>query len=193
MNKGLFGYTAKIDKGGYVTLEPNDMVGPASPQQEAMHKYLDQIISSSSDVTVDVGSSTKDTLVGSYVGESIDIGDIEAMAGKGGATEEGALIHELVEQYHKQVKGTGYGGESSGAHGKGIAAENEVNGTVRGAQKVVRVTQNADGTINAVVEIPYTHPDGRVVTTTLTITENNVTKAEDKVTKTASKKGSGGK
>ncbi|MCG8418668.1 MAG: hypothetical protein MJE77_12075 [Proteobacteria bacterium] len=92
-----------------------------------------------------------------------------------------ATQDELVEQYHKQVKGTGYGGESSGAHGKGIAAENEVNGTVRGAQKVVRVTQNADRTINAVVEIPYTHPDGRVVTTTLTITENNVTKAEDKV------------
>lgn len=108
--------------------------------------------------------------------------DIEAMAGGTGATDMGSLIHELVEQYHKQAKKTGYGGETTGAHHEGIEAENAVNGTVRGPQKVVSATQHADGTLDAVVEVPYTYPDGKVVTTTLTITKNDILKSEDKVT-----------
>jgi len=46
----------------------------------------------------------------------------------------------------------------------------------------VSATQHPDGTLDAVVEAPYTHPDGKVVTTTLSIVKNNVLKSEDKVT-----------
>jgi hypothetical protein len=46
----------------------------------------------------------------------------------------------------------------------------------------VSATQHADGTIDAVAEVPYTYPDGKVVTTTLTIAKNEVLKSEDKVT-----------
>lgn len=181
MNKGLFGFTAKLDGKGYVTLEAKAVKGKANARQQAMHDYLDKIISDPADVTVDVESGTK-TLVGSYATGKIDMKDIEAMAGGTGATDLGSLIHELVEQYHKQVKKTGYGGEATGAHHEGIEAENAVNGTVRGPQKVVSATQHPDGTLDAVVEIPYTYPDGKVVTTTLTIVKNDVTKSEDKVT-----------
>lgn len=181
MNKGLFGFTAKLDGKGYVALEAKATKGKANAQQQAMHDYLDKIISDPADVVVDVESGTK-TLVGSYATGKIDMKDIEAMAGGTGATDMGSLIHELVEQYHKQVKKTGYGGETTGAHHEGIEAENAVNGSVRGPQKVVSATQHPDGTIDAVVEIPFTFPDGKVVTTTLTIVKNDVTKSEDKVT-----------
>jgi hypothetical protein len=33
---------------------------------------------------------------------------------------------------------------------------------------------NTDGTVNAVVELPYTYPDGRTLTLTLTISHNNI-------------------
>jgi hypothetical protein len=181
MNKGLFGFTAKLDGKGYVTLEAKATKGKANAQQQAMHDYLGKIISDPADVVVDVESGTK-TLVGSYATGKIDMKDIEAMAGGTGATDIGSLIHELIEQYHKQVKKTGYGGETTGAHHEGIEAENAVNGTVRGPQKVVSATQHPDGTLDAVVEIPFNYTDGKVVTTTLTIVKNDVTKSEDKVT-----------
>lgn len=181
MNKGLFGFTAKVDGKGYVALEAKAVKGKANAQQQAMHDYLDKIIADPADVTVDVESGTK-TLVGSYATGKIDMKDIEAMAGGTGATDMGSLIHELVEQYHKQVEKTCYGGETTGAHHEGIEAENAVNGTVRGPQKVVSATQHPDGTLDAVVEVPFTYPDGKVVTTTLAIVNNDVTKSEDKVT-----------
>jgi hypothetical protein len=140
-----------------------------------------QIINDPQVVTVGTGAGTG-TLVGSYAGSTIDIADIEAMAGGSGATDVGALIHELIEQYHKQVRSTGYGGESTGAHHEGIVAENAVNGSTRGAQRVITATQNPDGTIDATVEVPYTYPNGRVVTTTLTIVRNNVTRSVDRET-----------
>jgi purine-nucleoside phosphorylase len=181
MNKGMFGHTATVDAKGYVTLEPKTIKGKANARQQAMHDYLKQIIADPADVAVDVESGTK-TLVGSYATGKIDMKDIEAMAGGSGATDVGSLIHELVEQYHKQVKKLGYGGETTGAHHEGIDAENAVNGTIRGPQKIVSATQHVDGTIDAVAEVPYTYPDGKVVTTTLTIAKNEVLKSEDKVT-----------
>jgi hypothetical protein len=175
MNRGLFGFTAQIDASGFVSLVRNGIQGPPTPQQQAMYNYLTQIINDSKTVTVGAEAATGTTLVGSYVGNTIDVADIEAMAGGSGATDVGALIHELVEQYHKQVNSTGYGGEASGAHHEGILAENAVNGSTRGPQRVVSGTQNPDGTLDATVEIPYTYPNGRVVTTTLTIVHNNIT------------------
>jgi len=175
MNRGLFGYTAQIDGSGFVTLAPNQIQGPPTARQQAMYNYLNRIISDAATVTIGAESGTASTLVGSYAGGTIDIADIEHMAGGEGATDIGALIHELVEQYHKQVNRTGFGGEASGAHHEGILAENAVNGTTRGPQRVISGSQNPDGTISGVVEVPYTYPNGRVVTTTTTVVRNNVT------------------
>jgi hypothetical protein len=86
-----------------------------------------------------------------------------------------ALIHEIEEQFQKQAKGVAYGGETSGAHGEGIKAESEVLGAKRGAQKVVSSKQNADGTLDAVLEIPFTFPDGTTKIQKMTIVANNVT------------------
>jgi hypothetical protein len=182
MNRGIFGFTAQADTAGLVTLVRNTMQGPPSPQQQAMYNYLNQIINDSHVTTVSVQSGSDATLVGSYATGNIDIADIEAMVGGSGATDVGSLIHELIEQYHKQVNSTGYGGEATGAHHEGIVAENAVNGSTRGPQRVVSAAQNPDGTLNAVVEIPYTFPNSRVVTTTLTIVRGSITSSVNRET-----------
>lgn len=81
---------------------------------------------------------------------------------------------KIEEQYQKQVKGLAFGPETTGANGEAIKAELEVTGAKRGAQKVISSTANSDGTINAVVEIPFTSPDGSVRTMDMTISKNNI-------------------
>jgi len=172
LNAGLGNfYNISVDKSGEVKIEPiraaftSSKTGP-NAQQQALANRLTTVINDPKDVlmTVSVGSNT---LVGSYATGDFDIGDIEAVG-------VNALIHEIEEQYQKQVKGVAYGSETTGAHGEGIKAESEVKGAKRGAQTVVSSTANADGTLNAVVEIPYTYPDGKVKTMVMTITKNNV-------------------
>ena len=115
-------------------------------------------------ITISAGTKT---IVGSYVTGDVDIDDVEKLGVH-------ALIHEIEEQYQKQAKGMGYGTETTGAHGEGIKVESEVFGAKRGAQKVISSTKNADATLDLVVEIPYTFPDGKVKTQELTIKSNNI-------------------
>ena len=80
-----------------MTLAPDRMQAP-SPRQQALYDYLHRIISDIHMATIGTESGTRTTRVGSHIGGIIDIADIEAMAGGEGATDVGALIHELVEQ-----------------------------------------------------------------------------------------------
>jgi hypothetical protein len=68
-----------------------------------------------------------------------------------------------------------------------VEAESEVSGCTRGAQKMISNTANADGTINAVIDIPYTYPNGREVTVTYTIVNSDLTTITKKETKAAKK------
>jgi len=163
LNSGLFGYSVSIDKSGNVTIAANKDVGPPSEQQSALANRLQSVINDPKDVIMSVSAGTK-TLVGSYATGDVDISDIEKIG-------VSSLIHEVEEQYQKQVKGLAYGK----AHKKGIEAESEVKGAKRGPQKIVSSTANPDGTLDAVVEIPYTYPDGKVKTMVMTIKKNNVT------------------
>ena len=174
LNSGLFGYTASADAAGNITVARNGIEGPPTLSQSALYNQLNTILSNAKTVTVAVESGTGTTLVGSWAGRSIDVADMEAM-GAGPSGSVATLIHELVEQFQGQVLSAGYGSETTGAHGAGIAAESAVVGATRGAQRAISSSVNADGTINAVVEVPWTYPNGTVVTVTLTITSNNIT------------------
>lgn len=174
LNGGLFGYTAAADSAGNITVTRNGIQGPPTLSQQALYDQLNTILSSTSTVTVAVESGTATTLIGSWAGHSIDVADMETM-GAGASGSAATLIHELVEQYQGQVLSVGYGSETTGAHGAGIGAESAVVGAKRGSQRVISSSANADGTVNAVVEIPWTYPNGTVVTVTLNITSNNVT------------------
>lgn len=183
INRNLFGYTATLGEDGDITLEPNGLVGPPTQRQQAMYGYLRTIIDDPATTSVAVDSNRRDVIAGSYNLSTIDMQDILAYGDDGGKSDIGTMAHELVEQYYKQVHGTDYGGEGHGAHHEGIDAENAVNGYIRGPQRTISGSRNADGTINAVVELDFTHPDGRVVTSRLTIQENNVISNENRDTR----------
>jgi hypothetical protein len=170
---GGFGssYRASVDKSGEVKLEPiraahtSSATGPTA-EQRALADRLSTVINDPKDVamTVSAGSTT---LGGSYATGDFDIADLETYGVPG-------LIHEIQEQYRKQVKGEAFGTEAAGAHSEAIAAESEVRGAKRGAQKMVSKTVNADGTLDAVVEIPHTFPGGVVKTMVMTVKSNDI-------------------
>ena len=166
LNNGLFQYSVSIDKSGNVSISSNKDVGPPSPEQQALANRLTKVINDPKDVVMTASAGSK-TLGGSYATGDFDIADLETYGVAG-------LIHEIEEQYQKQVKGLAYGSETTGAHSKGIAAESEVRGAKRGPQKVISSTMNADGTLDAVIEIPHTYPDGKVKTMVMTVKRNNI-------------------
>lgn len=164
-------------------MKRNGIVGPPTKAQQAMHDHVSRIIADAKVTTVGVESESPDILGGSYASERIDIADLEALAGNTGMSDHGALLHELVEQYHKQVHGTACNttaSEHSGAHGEGIVAEGDLNGMRRGNHTVVSSSANADGTMDAVLEVPYTRSDGSGVITTLTIKGNNIVSSSER-------------
>ena len=172
LNAGLGNfYFVSVEKSGEVKMAPiraahtSSITGP-NAQQKGLADRLWTVINDPKDVIMTVSAGSK-TLVGSYATGDVDIADIEPIG-------VSALIHEIEEQYQKQVKSVAYGSETTGAHGEGIKAESEVKGAQRGAQKVISSTVNADGTLDAVVEVPYTYPDGKVKTMVMTIKSNNI-------------------
>jgi hypothetical protein len=172
LNSGLQQYRVSIDKTGELAIYKAYVELPPNKQQQALADRLTNIIDDPKTVLVTI-SAGSETLVGSYATGDIDIADVESIG-------VSALIHELEEQHQKQASGMPYGSETSGAHGKGIEAEQDVKGAKRGAQKNISGSANPDGTINAVVEVPYTFPGntlistGTVKTMVLTIKNNNI-------------------
>ncbi len=173
LNSGLGNfYYVSIDKTGEIKIEPiraahtSSITGPTA-QQKALADRLWTVTNDSKDVIMSVSSGSK-TLVGSWVTADFDIADVETVG-------VGAMIHEIVEQYQKQAKGvTKFGTATTGAHGEASKAESEVTGLTRGADKVISMTQNADGTMDAVIETLYVTSDGKTKTMVSTITHNNV-------------------
>jgi hypothetical protein len=171
LNAGLGSfYYVSVDKSGAVKIEPirtahtSSITGP-NAQQKALADRLTTVINDSKDVnmTVSAGSATSG---GSYATGDFDIADLEVYGVAG-------LIHEIVEQHLKQTKGMAYGTETTGAHGEATIAESEVRGAIRGKNKIISQTANADGTRDAVIETPYTYPDGTVKTMVRVIKSNN--------------------
>lgn len=166
LNSGLQKFRVSIDSSGVVSITENFVELDPNAQQKALADRLKRIIDDAHETVMTVSAGSK-TLVGSYATGDFDISDVEKLGAPG-------LIHEIEEQYQKQVKGMAYGSETKGAHHRGIEAESEVRGAKRGAQRMVSSTVNSDGTLDAVVEIPHTFPDGTVKTMVLQIKSNNV-------------------
>ena len=107
-----------------------------SPEAKAFYENLSSMINDhTTTAVIDVVYGSSEVRIGHYQDNKIDIADINNFdnMGKGAATKQGKLIHELVEQFGKakkgHKKGESYGREYN--HKKGIAAENKVNGTIR--------------------------------------------------------------
>ncbi|HEX6746192.1 MAG TPA: DUF4157 domain-containing protein [Longimicrobium sp.] len=171
-NLGSF-YHVSIDaKTGEVTMAPiraahtSSIKGP-DPQVKALADRLWTVTSDSKDVVMTVSAGSQ-TIVGSWATGDFDIDDIEKVG-------VGALIHEIVEQHQKQAKGEkNFGTATTGAHGVASKAESEVTGMTRGADKVISMTQNADGTVDGVIETTFTTTGGQVKTMVSTLKSNNI-------------------
>lgn len=173
LNRGLGSfYYVSVDAGGLVKIDPvraahtSSATGPTAAQR-AIADRLWNITQDPAQVDMTVSAGTA-TLGGSYATGDFDITDLETYG-------VGGLIHEFEEQYQKQVKGKTFGSTTTGAHGEAVKAEAQVVGATRGNEKFISRSANPDGTLNAVVEIPHTWPDGTVKTMVMTITSNNIT------------------
>lgn len=165
-------YRVSIDKSGEVKIEPirpahtSSATGPDA-QTRAIAERLWTVTTDAKDVMMTVSAGSQ-TIGGSWDTADFDIADLEVYG-------VGGLIHEIVEQHQKQAKGVkDFGTATTGAHGEATKAETEATGLKRGADKVISMTQNADGTIDAVIETPHTFPNGTVKTKVSTIKNSNI-------------------
>lgn len=121
----------------------------------------------------------KNVLVGSYALGMIDIDDLAAVGQGEGVSGASMLIHEMHEQYRKQVHNEVY----ALAHGSAVEVEEAATGCKRGTATMKQISPT---TIEATV--PFTYPNGKVVNVKMTIESNNIIKVERTVVKEADKK-----
>lgn len=159
---------------GEVSLRATDIQGPPSLEQSVLVDVLNRVISHSNPTTIAFthGLTTSDPLaqqviVGSYNLGMIDLDDIAAFGSGLGISSASTLIHEIQEQFRKQVHREAY----PAAHASGIAEEQRATGATRGADRARRVNAT---TIE--ITTPFTFPSGRTVEVTVTLTGRNITR-----------------
>jgi hypothetical protein len=158
---------------GEVSLTNSGIEGPPTREQHQFVTALQRVINDPADTRVEFihgRTSTRPAdqtvLIGAYATGQIDLDDIGALgSGLGGTTTSTGLIHEIVEQYRKQVHGEAYGV----AHRAGESAEEAVSGATRGAHSVRQIDPTT-----VEVTVPWTYPDGRVVDVVMTVRNGNV-------------------
>jgi hypothetical protein len=161
-------YKVVVDSKGVVALEKTDVQGPLTPAGQELVNTLQTVMNDAKPTTLEFVNGSSTVIVGLYATGQIDLSDIQQF-GNGvqqGANSGGALVHEIYEQYRKQVHGESY----PVAHTAAIQSENRATGATRGTETVKQINSS---TIE--VTIPYTYPDGKVINTIMTITNNNVT------------------
>jgi hypothetical protein len=181
INDNLFGAKLEAGKTGELSLKKAPDMGPMTEQQQNMYNYLEKLINDPKMTSLKLKGDSNVVMGGGYQNSTLDINDILAFGNKGGMTSVGVMFHELVEQYWKQTKGWPYGNTMVGAHYRGIQAENAVNGTIRGEEKLISKTRNPDGSYTMVGTVEYKRPDGKTIITTLTAKSNKTVSATHKV------------
>ena len=149
VNSGLGGqFQANLTRnsnGSYtfdiVATQGGGNAGKLSDRQQAFYGALESCINAKAkdgselNYNIDVHYGSSGVMVGKYQDNAIDVADMEQFndLSKGGATKQGKLIHELVEQrekaYFNNNKGDNMGWNNS--HKKACLEEGTVNGNKR--------------------------------------------------------------
>ena len=181
MNAGLGPINeARVNKAGEVEIVPSGQQGPPTRENQFFTDKLQSIVAESGTTTVGVTSGGM-PIVGSYELSQIDIADIEQLGiGKPGWDARAALLHELAEQREKQLgakpEQRAYGSATSGAHGKGLAAELGMLGAILESDTgLVGATANPNGTMNGTRTVVFKYPDGTRYRVEVTLDHNNIT------------------
>jgi hypothetical protein len=108
-------------------------------------------------------------LGGNYALSRVDLDDLSVLGTQeggvsGGRTGGSVLVHEVTEQYRKQVHGEAF----PVAHAEATRAEEAALGATRGAERFRQVNPTT-----LEVTIPYTYPDGHIVEVTWDIVNGN--------------------
>jgi len=163
VNEALDGfYDVNISEDGELSIEKTDKEGEASERTNNFANVLGKLIDSEDTIVLTALENSGPILVGSYNDESLDVSDIKKFGNGELESSAGSIVHELVEQFQKQVNGIGY---EAGAHAKGIEAENLVNGTER-LESRVSFKDN-------IITIPFRTSDGTVKNLTMKINPAN--------------------
>jgi hypothetical protein len=177
-NRYLFHYKVEVANDGTVTIGPSGRTGPLPLDQErtqrALVEVIEKLIKDGAKVTFIRGNASKDpsdarVAGGSYTQSKIDLDDLEALGGGLGLTGIATLVHELEEQYQKQVKGKAF----DAAHAEAIKAEL----VVVGARTRDQLPAERKGA-KTIVSFVHTYPDGKVIHTVITIEAGKFTSVE---------------
>ncbi len=138
-NKGLAGfYTASTNKNGNVILTATGKEGKMTEEQQAFYDNFSKVANDADvNVTHTLVSGEQGVITGNYETGEVDIADLLQFneGGEGtdysqpvGATQQGKLIHEAIEQYGKSKAGNE---DYDRDHGAASSAESAVNGNTR--------------------------------------------------------------
>lgn len=174
-----------VDAAGDVTLRHTDVQGPPTPEAAELIRVLQLVIADSNTVSIEfihgltsTRASDARVLGGSFPQSKVDLDDEAARGtqesvGVGmGVTGGALLVHEILEQYRKQV----FSEDFDTAHAAALAAEGTAIGAPRGASS----TRAVNATTNEVTTT-YTYPDGRVVEVKWDVSANNISNVRRRV------------
>jgi len=161
---------------GEVSIRSTNVQGPPTREAQELIKALRTSIDDSHVITMEFihgATSTRpddaNVLGGNYALSRVDLDDLSALGTQEAGVSEGrtggsVLVHEVTEQFRKQVRGEGF----AAAHAVATGAEEAAIGATRGAERFRQVNPTT-----LEVTIPYTYPDVHIVEVTWDIVNGN--------------------
>jgi hypothetical protein len=160
-------FEVRVSAAGEVSIHSTSIQGPPTRDAQELLRVLRMIINDPQTTTIEFirgatsrRASDRNVIVGSYALSRVDLDDVEAFGMTSSHSREGdnaavQLVHELTEQYRKQVHGESF----DVAHRAGYAAQERL----LGARLINETPMTPIGGDLGEVTTTYRYPDGREV------------------------------
>jgi hypothetical protein len=165
-----------VSASGEVSIKATNVAGPPTREAQQLVMALQTAINDPKLIRMEFihGATSMrpedaKVLGGNYALSRVDLDDLSALGTQEGGVSQGrtggsVLVHEVTEQYRKQVQGEAF----PAAHAEGTKAEEAALGATRGTERYRQVNPTT-----LEVTIPYTYPDGHIVEVTWDIVNGN--------------------